>query len=178
VQAHPDWLGGLAQCAPMHRLPIPAPLMAIAKTVSLFFRLLGKADSWNPLQGQAVRPGVAETNDVTNDFDRFRRTGRLYVSDPQLQVNGASLGWFATADKAMADTRRPAFLQSIATPLFIGSAEEEMLVDNKAHTHVLAHVQNGSGKLYKAGKHELMMEKDAVREEFIADVAAFFDRLN
>ena len=53
-----------------------------------------------------------------------------------------------------------------------------MLVDNKTHTHVLAHVQNGSGKLYKAGKHELMMEKDAVREEFIADVAAFFDRLN
>ena len=178
VQAHPEWLGGLAQCAPMHGLPIPAPFMTVAKIVSLFYRLLGKADSWNPLQGQAVRPGVAETNDVTNDFDRFRRTGTLYVSDPQLQVNGASLGWFATADKAMADTRRPAFLQTIATPLFIGSAEEEMLVDNKAHIHVLDHVQNGSGKLYKAGKHELMMEKDAVREEFIADVAAFFDRLN
>jgi len=177
VQAHPEWLSGLAQCAPMHGLPIPPHFLEFAKFVARLYRLLGKADSWNPFQGQAVRPGVAETNDVTNDFDRFRRTGRLYVSEPQLQVNGASLGWFAAADKAMADTRRPAFLQTISTPLFIASAGQEMLVDNKVHTHVLAHVQKGSGKLYESGMHELMMEKDAVREEFIADVVAFFDRL-
>ena len=177
VQAHPEWLSGLAQCAPMHGLPIPSHLAAIAKFVARLYRLLGKADSWNPLQGQAVRPGNAETNDVTNDFDRFRRTGTLYVSDAQLQVNGASLGWFATAEKAMADSRRPAFLQSIKTPLFIGTAGQEKLVDNKAHAHVLTHVQNGSGKFYADGMHELMMEKDAVRDEFIADVAAFFDRL-
>jgi lysophospholipase len=177
VQAHPEWLSGLAQCAPMHGLSIPKPLMAIAKTVTLIYRLLGKADSWNPLQGQAARPGDAETNDVTNDFDRFRRTGTLYVSEPQLQVNGASLGWFAAAGKAMADTSCPAFLKSVTTPLFIASAEDELLVDNKAHAHVIAHVQNGSGKFYAAAKHELMMEKDAVREAFIADVAAFFDTL-
>ena len=177
VQTHPEWLSGLAQCAPMHGLPIPPHLLEIAKFVARLYRLLGKADSWNPFQGQAVRPGVAETNDVTNDFDRFRRTGRLYVGEPQLQVNGASLGWFAAADKAMADTRRPAFLQTISTPVFIASAGQEMLVDNKMHTHVLAHVKKGSGKLYESGMHELMMEKDAVREAFIADVVAFFDQL-
>ena len=77
----------------------------------------------------------------------------------------------------MADTSRPAFLKRIETPLFIASAGEELLVDNKAHAHVIAHVQNGSGKFYPKGKHELMMEKDVVREAFIADVVAFFDAL-
>ena len=93
-------------------------------------------------------------------------------------MNGASLGWFAAADKAMADSRRVAFLISIETPLFIASAGQEMLVDNRAHAHVLAHVQNGSGKLYANGMHELMMEKDELRQTFINDVVAFFDGLN
>jgi alpha-beta hydrolase superfamily lysophospholipase len=53
-----------------------------------------------------------------------------------------------------------------------------MLVDNRAHAHVLAHVQNGSGKLYANGMHELMMEKDELRQTFINDVVAFFDGLN
>ena len=177
IHAHPEWLSALAQCAPMHRLPIPAHLMVIARVISGFYRLLGKADSWNPFQGVAERPGDAASNNVTTDFDRFWRTGNLYVSDPQLQVNGASLGWFATADKAMADSRRPAFLKAIETPLFIASAEQEMLVDNEAHAHVIAHVQNGSGKTYADGMHELMMEKDALRQTFIKDVVAFFDGL-
>lgn len=178
VQAHPEWLTALAQCAPMHGLPIPAHLMMIARAITGFYRLLGKADRWNPLQGVAERPGDAASNNVTNDAARFMRTGTLYVTEPQLQVNGASLGWFAAADKAMADSRRVAFLNSIETPLFIASAGQEMLVDNRAHAHVLAHVQNGSGKLYANGMHELMMEKDELRQTFINDVVAFFDGLN
>ena len=77
----------------------------------------------------------------------------------------------------MADTSRPAFLKSITTPLFIASAEDELLVDNQAHAHVIAHVQNGSGKTYADGMHELMMEKDALRQTFIKDVAAYFHEL-
>ncbi|MCH1542940.1 MAG: alpha/beta hydrolase [Alphaproteobacteria bacterium] len=178
AQAHPEWLEALAQCAPMYALPIPAHLMMIGRAISGFYRLLGKADRWNPFQGVAERPGDAASNDVTNDFDRFRRTGTLYVTEPQLQVNGASLGWFAAADKAMADTRRVAFLKSVETPLFIASAGQEKLVTNLAHTHVIANVQNGSGKIYADGMHELMMEKDALRQTFINDVVAFFDGLN
>lgn len=177
VQAHPDWLRGLAQSAPMHGLPIPTHLRMILSLVTGLYAVLGKSDSWNPGQGEAVRPGVPEENNVTNDFDRYRRGDELYVSEPQLQVNGASLGWFRAAMKAMAASRARGFLQTIETPLFIGTAEQEMLVDNDAHGHVLANVQNGSGKVYKNAKHELLMEKDAVRDAFIADAAAFFDAL-
>lgn len=175
IRAHPEWLTALAQCAPMYRLPIPAPLYTIGKVTTLGYWLLGKGDSWNPFQGEAVRPGNPETNDVTNDFERFMRCGRLYVAEPQLQVNGASCRWFLAADAAMTDTNRPAFLRAIETPLFIGSAAQDTVVDSRAHPHVLKHVQNGSGKTYD-GMHELLMEKDAVRDAFIADIVAFFER--
>lgn len=176
VAKHPDWLSALAQCAPMHGLPIPAHLRFVLGLVTGVYALLGKLDDWNPGQGEAVRPGVPEENNVTNDLARFKRGDALYVTEPQLQVNGASLGWFRAAMRAMGDSQRPAFLKRISTPLFIGTAEEEMLVDNRAHAHVIAHVQNGSGKSYAQGKHELLMEKDPVRDAFIEDVAAFFEQ--
>ena len=174
AQAHPDWFDALAQCAPMHGIALPLPVRAILASVTFIYRLFGKGDSWNPFIPPHVRPGVAEDNRVTNDFARFNRGERLYVTEPQLQVNGGSLDWLRAAFKTMNDAARPAFLQSIKTPLYIGTAEEEMLVDNQMHQHVLAHVPNSRGDIYPKAKHELMMEKDATRKAFMEKVEAFY----
>ena len=176
ARAHADWFDALAQSAPMHGIALPLPVRAILAGVTLAYRLVGKGDSWNPFVPPHVRPGVAEENHVTNDFDRFNRGEALYMKEPQLQVNGGSLDWLRAAFKTMRDAARPAFLRSVKTPLYIGTAEEELLVDNRAHENVLAHVPNGEGKIYKQAKHELMMEKDATRQQFLADVEAFYKK--
>ena len=176
AQAYADWFDALAQSAPMHGIALPLPVRAILAGVTLAYRLVGKGDSWNPFVPPHVRPGVAEENRVTNDFDRFNRGEALYMKEPQLQVNGGSLDWLRAAFKTMRDAARPAFLRSVKTPLYIGTAEEELLVDNRAHENVLAHVPNGEGKIYKQAKHELMMEKDATRQQFLADVEAFYKK--
>ena len=174
AKAHPDWFTALAQCAPMHGVALPVPVRLILSLVTFAYRLVGKGDSWNPFVPPHVRPGVAEENRVTNDFARFTRGETLYVQEPQLQVNGGSLDWLRAAFKTMNDAARPAYLKSITTPLYIGTAEEELLVDNARHQHVLAHVQNGSGDVYVGAKHELLMEKDATRQAFLAAVEAFY----
>ena len=175
VQAHPDWFDALAQCAPMHGIALPTPVRVILSVVTFAYRLFGKGDSWNPFVPPHVRPGVAEENRVTNDFVRFKRGEALYMAEPYLQVNGGSLDWLRAAFISMKKNARVDFLRSVSTPLFIGTAEEELLVDNRAHAHVLAHVPTSSGKTYAAAKHELMMEKDAVRQAFLADVEAFYN---
>lgn len=174
AHAHPDWFDALAQCAPMHGIALPLPVRALLSVVTAAYRLVGKGDSWNPFVPPHVRPGLAEENRVTNDFARFARGEALYMMEPQLQVNGGSLDWLRAAFKTMRDAARPAYLASIKTPLYIGTAEEELLVDNRAHQHVLKHVANGSGDFYAAAKHELLMEKDATRNAFLARVEAFF----
>ena len=176
AQAHPDWFDALAQCAPMHGIALPLPVRIILSAVTFCYRLVGKGDSWNPFVPPHVRPGVAEENRVTNDFVRFKRGEALYMAEPKLQVNGGSLDWLRAAFITMKRNAAPRFLASIATPLYIGTAEEELLVDNRAHAHVLAHVQKGEGKLYATAKHELMMEKDATRQVFLADVEAFYKK--
>jgi alpha-beta hydrolase superfamily lysophospholipase len=174
AQVHPDWFEALAQCAPMHGVALPLPVRAVLSVVTFAYRLFGKGDSWNPFVPPHVRPGVAENNHVTNDVARFKRGENLYMAEPLLQVNGGSLDWLRAAFKTMSDAARPEFLKSIATPLYIGTAEEEALVDNKRQAHVLAHVQNGQGDFYAHAKHELLMEKDETRKKFLAAVENFY----
>jgi lysophospholipase len=96
------------------------------------------------------------------------------MQEPRLQINGASLGWMGAAFKAMQDSQKPAFLSTIFTPLYIGTAEQEVLVDNGAHDYVLRHVQNGHGDFYPNARHELLMEKNATRKAFLNNIEAFY----
>ena len=174
AQAHPDRFAALAQCAPMLGINIPAPAMALIKTVASVYALLGQADSWNPFDPPTTRPADPARNRITSDAARYKRGEDLYLAEHTLQVNGRSIGWLHAAAKAMADSARPAFLQSVRVPLFIGSAADDALVDNAAHEAALAHVPGAQGKLYAHAMHELMMEKDATRQAFLADVDGFF----
>lgn len=174
---HGDWFAALAQSAPMHGVALPPISGGIVKLLAMAYRTFGRGDSWNPLVKPAVRPGDAASNNVTNDQQRYQRGEALYVSEPRLQVNGQSLSWILTALQAMKQTRKPDYLRSIETPLFIGTAEDELLVDNRAHADVLAHVPHGEGAFYAGAMHELMMEVDAVRDTFLADVFAFFQKV-
>jgi lysophospholipase len=174
AQAHPEWFAALAQCAPMHGSALPTGLGLVLRLVMGLYRLVGKSDSWNPFLPPGVHPADAKTNRVTYDLKRFRRGEKLCVQEPRLQVNGASLGWMGAAFKAMKDSEKPAFLNTITTPLYIGTAEEELLVDNGAHAHVLKHVVNGQGDFYPKARHELMMEKNATRKAFLKNIEAFY----
>ena len=49
-----------------------------------------------------------------------------------------------------------------------------MIVDNVAQAHIIAHVRDGRVKTYAEAMHEIMMEKDGVRQTFLDDVDAFF----
>lgn len=174
AQAHPDWFDALAQCAPMLDIAVPWPMRQIIKAMVLAYRLRGQLDSWMPGQPVAVRPTPVEENRITHDAARFERGEALYAAEPMLQVNGRSVGWVATVFDIMPKTLQPAFLRRIETPLFIASAEDEMLVDNRAHARALKYLPQGQGKFYAKGRHELLMEKDATRQAFLADVEAFY----
>ena len=174
---HKDWFCALAQSAPMHGLAMPALARMMLLIVAQACALIGKADSAVPSMPPVERPADAASNVVTYDMARFNRNEQLFVKDPRLQLNGVSLGWILAASKAMRASVRPAYLKNFTTPLFIGTAEDEKLVDNASHAHVVAHVQNGQGKTYPHAMHELLMEKDATRQSFLADILAFYQNI-
>ncbi len=171
---HPDQFTALAQSAPMHGLIIPTMAQRMIRWIASAYVLAGRSDRWIPMTPPASRPGNPATNHVTTDWARYQRNEHYYVTEPRLQVNGVSLSWMSAAMAAMKNSIRPAFLRSFTTPLFIGMAEKELLVDNKALLYVQTNVPNGQGKTYKGAMHEILMEKDAIRQAFIADVLGFY----
>lgn len=175
AHAHPDWFAALAQCAPMFGIPVPWHLRQLIRLIIFVQKLRGKMDVWMPGQPIAQRPSPMNENRITHDKKRFDRGEALYASEPKLQVNGRSVAWVDSVVRIMPKTLKPAFLRQVTTPLFIASAADEMLVDNAAHIKVLRHLPNGQGKTYAAARHELMMEKDATRTAFLADVEAFYE---
>lgn len=93
---------------------------------------------------------------------------------PKLPVNGRSLGWTVAASRAMYIAAEPSFLRSVQVPIFIGYASDERLVDNTAIERALAILPSAQGHCYMPARHELLMEQPEIRDQFIADVDAFF----
>ena len=176
VQRHPDWLSALAQSAPMLGVALP-PLLNFIRAIvmPLMIAVMG-GDRWNPMDPPSRTPENPPRNNVTSDTARYERCEELCLTDERLQVNGRSLGWSRTAFAKMAASQKPAFLRSIATPVFIGTAEHERLVDNRAHERALSHLPHGTGRFYRDAMHEIMMEQDAIRAAFLDEVLAFFER--
>jgi len=174
AQKHPDWFTALAQSAPMYGIRMPFIFRLIHWAVTSVLIRLKDGDSWSPIDPPMRKLDGPPVNIITHDEKRFARGEKLWRTDTRLLISGRSLGWSYTTFKTMKKTIKANFLRSVSVPLFIGTSEDELLVDNRAHAIVLAHVPNAQGKFYPKARHELLMEKDATREAFIKDVDDFY----
>lgn len=171
---HPDWFVALAHSAPMMGIKLPIVFELLRRILTPILLLTGPSDRYSPIDPPNLATGEARENIITHDERRFARGEKIWRTHPQLRIIGRSIGWSASAFKIMKKTQKPSYLRKFATPLFIGTAEDELLVDNHCHAHVLKYVQNGQGKLYPNARHELVMEKDATRQAFLSDIDAFY----
>lgn len=174
VARHPDWFVALAQSAPMLGIRLPLMLDLVRRAMTFILLATGTGDRWNPLDPPVHMTKNPPRNNITHDEERFERGMALCLKDPRLLINGRSLGWSRSAFAAMAETREPTFLRRIKIPVFIGTAGDELLVDNAAHAHAMSYLPDGQGKIYANAMHEILMETDATRQAFLADVDAFF----
>lgn len=118
--------------------------------------------------------GRLSENRLTTDQGRFQRNERIVEAHPHVDVAFKSLSWSLAAVRAMEDTLRKAFLPRLDIPLFVGMAEDERLVDNRATLKALEMVAGAEGKTYPGSMHELFMERDGIRRAFLADIDRHF----
>lgn len=174
ARKHPDWFTALAHSAPMFGLRLNRNVIRTLRVTLPWLALFSGSDNWSrfdPPTRTAENPG---SNFVTSDQARYARNEGVLRFDPRLQVNGRSIGWSMTMFATLRRTQAPRYLKGVSTPLFIGTAGRDVIVDNAAQAHIIAHVQDGRAKTYADAMHEIMMEKDSVRQTFLDDVDAFF----
>ena len=155
--------------APMWGLPINLA----ARYLIWAMRVMGRSNDY------ALRPGPAETfeeNVVTHDRARWQLQRDLIDAAPDLELGPMTWGWLGASLDILKQTTRPALLRGVDIPIFVASAEEEKLVDNKAHARVASHLPDCTHITVEGAMHEILMETDARRAAFWEGFDALLDR--
>jgi lysophospholipase len=105
-------------------------------------------------------------NPLTCDPDRFGRFVAQVAADPRLALGGPTVHWVREAIAAMALIHVPGFAEQIETPIRVCTAAEDVVVSVAAQEAVTRRMPNASQHFFPNARHELLMERDDVRNRF------------
>ena len=148
-----------------------ARLIAAAATLSgLGTMLVPGARHWH--SDASHSPALSRTS---SDAERFRIHHAWLAARPELIVDGPTYGWLDAAFQLTERVQQEEFLARITTPILIGSAGIESIVDRVAHRHAAARLRHCDLVELPRSKHEPFLETDAVREHWFAAIDRFLD---
>ncbi len=114
-----------------------------------------------------------EGNPLTGDADRFARDQALARALPQLFVGVPTFGWFNAAFTATHDAREPDFAPAINIPSLLVVGALDRVTSVVEMERFVAGMRAGGKVIIAGGLHELLMERNVVREQFLAAFDAF-----
>ncbi|MEM8643689.1 MAG: alpha/beta hydrolase [Pseudomonadota bacterium] len=167
------WFHRIIATAPMvelARLPLPREVCAGVAT----------GLSWLGLGKQAV-PGdpsvwtsdVFEGNPLTSDRERFYRNVEILDVAPGLAAGPPTIGWLHAAFDAMARLDGEKYAPKIRVPSLLVVAGDDEVVSNKAIEALSARLRAGTQIVLRGARHEILQERDVIREQFWAAFDAF-----
>lgn len=158
-----------AFCAPMWGLP----LGRVQRYFIWAMRVMGRSDDFAQKPGP---PEKFEDNVVTYDRPHWQLNRDLTDAAPELSLGPVTWGWLGASLDIFNRISEPNVLSGIETPVFVASAADEKLVDNRSHAHVSSHLPNCEHITVDGAMHEILMEQPDKRAEFWTGFDRLLDR--
>ncbi|WP_457796502.1 alpha/beta fold hydrolase [Methylocystis sp. S23] len=114
-----------------------------------------------------------EGNKLTTDPVRFARNAGIVRAAPSLVIGDPTIGWVNAAFRQMSRFEAPEYARQIRTPILAFSAGLENVVSNPAIERFVQNLNNGALVPIAGAKHEILMERDELREQFWRAFDAF-----
>ncbi|HEY5081273.1 MAG TPA: alpha/beta hydrolase [Bauldia sp.] len=153
------------------RMRPPEPL---ARRLAPVMTAVGLGELRVPGQENATMARVPfEDNPLTGDAARFARNQALAIQLPQLFVGVPTFGWYNAALGALAETEDAPFAAAIKIPALVVVGALDRVVSLTAVERFVADMRTGGKVVIAGGRHELLMERDQIREQFLAAFDAF-----
>jgi lysophospholipase len=114
-----------------------------------------------------------EGNLLTSDRARYDRTSITIAMSRDLAVGAPTIGWLRAAFRLMRKFRDPRFAMETQVPILIVAAGADRIVDTLATERFAARLKAGRCITIPDARHEIMMERDALRDQFWAAFDAF-----
>lgn len=108
--------------------------------------------------------------EFSSDPERAAVHDYWQTRDPRLRVSSATIGWVQQMSRAMMAIRRPGYIEAIEHPVTVCTGDMRLHVDSAAILDAARRLRRGNIHPYPHGKHELLMECDAIRAPIIAEV--------
>ncbi len=151
-------------CAPMTQI---FPNLLVRRVVHLLSSAAVFAGAKYAGAGPARGAGETfEDNPLTSDRTRYQRFIELKGAYPDATIEAPSLGWVRAASIAISDLHRPTYFERLATPVLILSAGVDALVSSLDHVKIAARNPLISRILIDDARHEIMMERDELRDRY------------
>ncbi|MEL6684599.1 MAG: alpha/beta hydrolase [Pseudomonadota bacterium] len=160
--------------APMWGVQMSAALRPLAWGLSTVSTPLGFDKTIAPGQveeGYALRCDFAE-NTLTNDPAMWEMFGDQLRKHPDLGLGGPSLRWLNTSLREM---HRLSTLPSPRVPCLTYLGTDEVIVDPFRIRARMKDWPDGTLRVIKGGKHEMLMDLPQMRDMIFDETAAFFD---
>ena len=149
-------------------------------------RLIARAVAWLVTAagvGSTFIPGAGpwrfderlapETSATSHDPERCLIERAWFDTRPRLRVDGPTFGWVDSAFGVCAQLNAPGFLESITTPVLIGSPQQESFVSPRAARAAAARLPVCRLVEFPESRHEIFLENDAIRDRWLAEIDAF-----
>ncbi|MBY6241451.1 alpha/beta fold hydrolase [Methylosinus sp. Sm6] len=163
----------LALIAPMidiEGLRFPKGARALADTLDMF----GLGAMYVPGgNGRSLIELPFEGNRLTSDHARFARNAEPLAVAPNLAVGDPTVGWINAAFRLMKQFSAPEYARAIRAPALIFSCGRDRIVSSRAIERFARRLPVGNLVAIPGARHELLMERDELREQFWAAFDAF-----
>ena len=131
------------------------------------------AEVCKSLVGQSYVPGGKDWGKrkdhvlLSHDPVRSKVHNTWCAHDPELQCGDVTFGWVYEAQKTCVKIQSPQVYGEILTPCLFAIPGHEDLVDNKMAEKVIGGIENAKTVDYPNAAHEILMETDVIRNDFL-----------
>jgi lysophospholipase len=114
-----------------------------------------------------------EGNSLTGDPARYARLRAIAERFPEVCVGTPTYGWLYAACRACREAAEPDFAPGIKIPTLIVVGALERVVSIAAIERLASEIRTGGHLVIPGAEHELLMERDSIRDQFFAAFDAF-----
>jgi hypothetical protein len=168
--------------SPFRRIVTTTPMIQIAVVRRLrlavlaarMLRLLGFGKSFIPGGGEtSIATKRFADNPLTGDPRRYSRNAAAASAVGNGAIGDPTIGWLDAAFRFMKGFMNPRFGLKVRSPVLIIAAGSDVICATPAAERFAARLKAGFAIVIPGARHEILMERDRIREQFWAAFDAF-----